>query len=98
MDQGQGTEDGVTEPGGPGLDDKREIHRAQAGSVVFENVRLARGNHKTNLRGSRAHHALDEVLAHRARPFDAALETAADGQEFLGKGERLDSAARAGRR
>ena len=67
-------------------------------AVVLEDVGLAGRDDEADLRRAGGEHALDEMLADRARPLDRAVEAAADRQQLLRKRQRLNPRARARRR
>src|SRR5215207_4161246 len=73
-----------------------DVRAAVGAAIIFEDVGLSRRDDEADLVGSSPQHALHEVLADGAGPLDAAVEAAADGQELLREGERLDSASPSG--
>src|SRR4029453_1280402 len=57
-----------------------------------------RRDHEADLVDAALDHALEQIFAHRAWPLTGALAPAADRQELLRKGKRLDAAAASPRR
>ena len=94
---GSGAEDGVAQARGLRLHD---IGDRRAGPSRRRNIRrmsdLPGEMTKQILSRAAADHALDEIFADGARALGAAVEAAADRQQLLGEGERLDAAAAPG--
>ncbi len=100
VDERDGAKDRVAQPARLGL--HRIGDRGLAGlaadlaAVILQDVEFPARDHKADLVGAALQHALDQVFADRARALGAALEAAADRQQFLREGQRLNARAVAG--
>ncbi len=93
--QRQRTKDRVAQAVRARLHDVADLRLSDARLVIADDVRLARRDHEADLIHPRHQHPLDDVLAHGLGPLVPIEQTAADGQELLRKGERLNAAAEA---
>jgi hypothetical protein len=97
LDAGERAEDRVAKPRRLGLHDIGDAGRSDPGAVVVHDVALAGRDDEAELVDAGLDHPLDQMLAYGAWPFDAVLKPAADRQQLLGEGQRLDAAADPGR-
>src|SRR3954465_9696170 len=76
------------------LYDITQPRRPHAGAVILKNIGFTGGYDKADAGSSGADHTLDDVLAHRARPFGLSFEAAAHWQQLFRKRQRLNPGPR----
>src|SRR4051812_7705264 len=83
----------IAQPRWTRLDDIGKRNPSNVAAVIFQNIRFARGDNKTDLISSPVDHPFNEIFADGPGAFGSSVEPAADGEEFFRKGQWLDSAA-----